>query len=131
FAAYGVVAAPASLTGGRSLIRAPDHLVGMVHITAPGPRRGVLMLSTSNATLSKMKGSPSDPLSLQDWMRELTNQLAGRIRNRFARYQVPLQLGLPTALNGSVMEKDPDSKGLGLVCVFHTTRDKIHVILTG
>jgi hypothetical protein len=130
FAAYGVAVAPVDLSRRKDLLRPADHLAGAVHMAAQG-RRGVLTLSSSNATLKRVKPSLDDPLSFQDWMREMTNQLAGRIKNKFARYQFNIQVGLPTALKSGVIDQSPEAKAPGLVYVFHTLRDDVFVTLTG
>jgi hypothetical protein len=130
FAAYGVAIAPVDLSRGKDPERQADHLAGAVQLSAQG-RRGVLTLSSSNATLKRVKPTLDDPLSFQDWMREMTNQLAGRIKNKFARYQFHLQVGLPTALKSSVIDQSPDPRAPALIFAFHTLRDDVFVTLTG
>jgi hypothetical protein len=130
FAAYGVPIAPVDLSRRVLPARPVDHLAGAVHVAAQG-RRGVLTLASSHATLKRVKPTLDDPLSFQDWMREMTNQLAGRIKNKFARYQFSLQVGLPTALKSAVIDQDPDQKGPALLFVFHSLRDDVFVSLTG
>jgi hypothetical protein len=129
FNAYGVAVAPVDLSRRKDVVRPGDHLAGAVHLSAQG-RRGVLSLSCSNATLKRVKPTLDDPLSFQDWMREMTNQLAGRIKNKFARYQFNLQVGLPTALKSGVIDQG-DPKAPALRYVFHTLRDDVFVTLTG
>jgi hypothetical protein len=128
FAAYGVAVAPTCVSSMQPVKKRPDHIVGTVLVSGPG-RRGVLAISTSSATLMRMKPTAGDAPSVQDWMRELTNQLAGRIKNRFGRYKLVMQVSLPTALSSTVMD-DLGNKS-GLVYVFHTTKDEVRVTLTG
>ncbi len=135
FDAYTVAVAPmpAEAVGGRPVSRPNDHLVGMVQVVAP-QRRGVLTLSTSPATLVRTRPTASDARSQLDWMRELTNQLAGRVKSKFARYQLPLQMSLPSALSSAMLDRNQvvsSAKGTDLVFVFHALRDVVLVTLTG
>jgi hypothetical protein len=130
FAAYNVAVAPVLIVG--PIVRPTDHLVGMVQVTA-SDRRGRLTMSTSPVTLSRTRSRQTSPdLHAQlDWMRELTNQLAGRVKSRFARYGLPLQTGLPTALSSSAMARNSVPHGADLVLLFHTLRDQILCTLSG
>jgi hypothetical protein len=135
FAAYGVAVAPVRsipVSAERPFARPPEHLVGMVEVAAPD-RRGVLTISTSPATLARMRPIASDPRAQLDWMRELTNQLAGRIKSKFARYQLVLQMSLPSALSSSAMDRNQFMRvrAADLVFVFHTLRDEILLTLSG
>jgi hypothetical protein len=136
FDAYSVAVAPvpAEAAGGRPVARPNDHVVGMMQVAAP-PRRGVLSLSTSPATLVRTRPTASDSRLQLDWMRELTNQLAGRVKSKFARYQLSLQVSLPTALSSAMLDRNqagvsPPNSG-DLVFVFHALRDVVLVTLTG
>jgi hypothetical protein len=130
FAAYGVAVAPVPQLPGRPVERPGDHLVGMVQVSAPN-RRGIIQISASPATLVRMKPGTKDTRSQLDWMRELANQVSGRIKNKLTRYQLCIQVGLPTATtststNGNQIMKDTD-----LLFVFHTLREKVLLGITG
>ncbi len=129
FAAHGVTVAPVGLPAGRPWTRPADHLVGIIQVTAP-KRRGILTISTSGALLTKMKPSVVDRAAQEDWVREVVNQLGGRIRNKLARYKLHLQLSLPTSLKGAAAD-NKITGGAALEFLFHTLRDEIHVTLTG
>jgi hypothetical protein len=131
--AYGVAAAPAGPVLGRPLDLPPNHLVGRVSVSA-GTRRGRLTLSTSEVTLARTKRNAPESSVLLDWLRELTNQLGGRIANRFARYQLPMTTGLPTTFQDRVSKADVDREDKSaptLSLAFLVLRDTIHVTLTG
>jgi hypothetical protein len=135
FDAYAVAIAPMPVeaAGGRPFVRPNDHLMGTVQVVAPG-RRGVLTFSTSPAILVRTRPAVSDPHGQLDWMRELTNQLAGRIKSKFARYQLSLQMSLPSALSSTMLERNQvvsPARGTDLAFVFHAIRDVVLVTLTG
>ena len=77
-----------------------------------------------------MRPNADRPFGLQDWLRELTNQLAGRIKNRFGRYRVPIHVGLPSATKG-VGEPKHDNQQSALVYLFRTLKDDVYVMLSG
>jgi hypothetical protein len=107
-ASFGVAAAPTP-TFPNAAARALHELVGSIPFNAPG-FRGTLLLSVSNATLASMRAG-SEPHVLREFIRELTNQLMGRIKNRFLRYQLSLTLGLPSALSShAVTSRRPSVK---------------------
>jgi hypothetical protein len=131
FAAYNVAVAPVSLgAGSHRATRPTDHLVGMVRVLSP-TRRGLLTLSTSLKTLTMThQGEPEMGAQL-DWIRELTNQFAGRVKSKFARYSTLLQVGLPTALSSSAMDRNHVVEQADLILTFHTLRDHILCTLSG
>src|SRR4051812_44224155 len=126
FDSYGVAVAPAQSP---EIPAKNADFVGSVQLSGTAIR-GVLNLSASSATLTRTLPATGQPLALQDWVRELTNQLAGRVRNRFARYQLNIQVSLPTS-------KDPKSQPRTaaehtvLVYVFRTLKDDVVVKLSG
>src|SRR5258705_2070077 len=78
-----------------------------------------------------MKPGVHGPFGLQDWMREVTNQLAGRIKNRFSRYRLVVQVGLPSATTVGFGEAAPEAQRDALVYVFRTLKDDVLVTLSG
>jgi hypothetical protein len=132
FGAYNVAVAPVPIASAdlRPDLRPTDHLVGMVQVTGTD-RRGLLTMSTSPVTLARTRQLGPDIRAQLDWMRELTNQLAGRIKSKFARYRLPLQMGLPTALSSSAMDRNHLIHPTDLVLLFHTLRDQIVCTLSG
>src|SRR5688572_31670958 len=80
-------------------------LAGLVSLSGPHAH-GSLTLSWADAVFSLF----SPPLSAtsigaRDLLRELTNQLSGRIKNRLLNYTVVLTIGVPTALSGQALEQ--------------------------
>jgi hypothetical protein len=132
FAAYNVAVAPVPIAVPASppIVRPTDHLVGMVQVTG-SDRRGRLTMSTSPVTLARTRQTGPDIRAQLDWMRELTNQFAGRVKSKFARYGLPLQAGLPTALSSSAMARNQMIDGADLVLLFDALRDQILCTLSG
>src|SRR5690349_12994113 len=130
FNAYGVAVAPADDAGARSSRPPRDRLIGSVQLTSE-TRRGILSLSCSDVTLGRMKPGIDGVFGLQDWMREVTNQLAGRIKNRFGRYRVMVQVGLPSASVVGFGDAPVDGQRDTLVFLFRTLTDDVKVTLGG
>jgi hypothetical protein len=128
FASIGIAIAPMPAVVANPRLGA-DDFVGIVQLSVNGAR-GSLAVAASLSTLSKAKGAVAAP-SMQDWLRELVNQLAGRIKNRLARYQVSVDVSLPSALARSAFDRGFEIKGNTTVYAFRTIRDDIQVMLTG
>ena len=126
FESYGVAVAPADSS---DVPQKPADFVGSVQLSGTAIR-GVLNLAASRDTLTRTLPRTGQTLVLQDWVRELTNQLAGRIRNRFARYQLSIQVSLPTS-NHPASQPPKSAKQTELVYVFRTLKDDVIVKLSG
>jgi len=126
FRSYGVAVAPTQ----RSSVRPPPHEADCAAaIGFSAPRfSGTLTLSVPLEVLKSMRDAPQGDAALNDWIREITNQLLGRIKNRLMRFQVVLQVGLPAAVKGGGALK---GSGAELVYVFHTLRDQVLVVIEG
>jgi CheY-specific phosphatase CheX len=126
FAALGVSIAPTPYGSGERRATA-DDLIGVVQLTLNGARAS-LSLCVSARTLE----GPSAALgrhNIQDCLREVVNQLAGRIKNRLARYQVGMDVGLPTVFTRSAHSSGGrDFKNLAYV--FRTLTEDVQVELS-
>lgn len=118
----------------RAQVRVREHqykdLVGVVSFEAP-KLSGVLTLSLDSSLLDSMPDVPSDAGRRRDWLRELVNQLVGRIKNRLINFQVTLRIGLPTAMNGRALEVKQRHFEMLSVYVFRTIRGEVVVTLEG
>jgi hypothetical protein len=132
FAAYNVTVAPVpTLEGASSPVGRPvDHLVGMASLHG-GKRRGLVTMSTSPAMLVRTGQIADDMRAQLDWMRELTNQLAGRIKNKFARYGFVLDGGMPAAVSSTARDRNLAIHRADLVLLFRTLRDQVLCTLSG
>jgi hypothetical protein len=126
FESYGVAVAPAESS---EVPQKQTDFVGSVQL-AGSAIRGILAVGASTATLTRTLPRTGQPQALQDWVRELTNQLAGRVRNRFARYQLTIQVSLPSSKHPQ-SEAAPKPKNTELVYVFRTLREDVVVKLSG
>jgi hypothetical protein len=128
FASIGLAIAPTPAIVGSPRLGS-DDVVGLVQLSVNGTR-GTLAVSASAATLAKAKGQPVTT-PIQDWVRELANQLGGRIKNRLARFQVSIEVSLPSALARSALDRGFEFKGPTTVYIFRTIKDDIQVVLSG
>lgn len=96
FQTYGVAVAPIARTPNASLSYDRSELAGTITFSFAGTQ-GSMLLCVPLPVLTLMKNDLSDASHALDWIRELTNQLMGRIKNRLLRFQVDLRLGMPTS----------------------------------
>ena len=92
---------------------------------------GNLILSMSEKTGARMLRTGIKPASANDWLKELANQLLGRIKLRLMRFQVTLAVGLPTPITGPSLARHRALKETDLVYVFRTLEDNVVVSLSG
>ncbi len=98
FSAYSVALAPLPRSARAALPSLSDICAG-VTFTHAG-RTGRIALGVPGAVLDEM--ARVAPGSLRaDWVRELANQLTGRIKNRLLQFNVRLQLGTSIVLDPS------------------------------
>ena len=65
--------------------------------------RGMLGLGMAKTTLEELSGSRArgaDIFDAEDWLRESSNQLLGRLKKKLLRLSVIIDLALPTVLAG-------------------------------
>lgn len=132
FASLGVSIAPTSAAlaarGPSPKERsAAEDLIVTVQVTVNG-KRGSLTLAVPPKALERAKGQMGRS-GLTDSVRELGNQLAGRIKNRLARYRVPVEMGLPSVFTRSTY-RQPVGEAPGLVYLFHTLTEDIQIDLS-
>jgi hypothetical protein len=130
FEAYEVAVAPRVRTKGSARRRQSSEYTGVVSFNGKGSR-GTLMLDIPMAVLTQLKTGPGVSIQTMDWLRELTNQLAGRIKNRLLRFQYDLQAGLPTVFDRRMLEHRPPPSESATFYGFRTMRGEIQVILDG
>lgn len=66
----------------------------------------------------------------RDWVREITNQVFGRLKRRLLQFQVELSAGLPGMLSKDAFERERQRPGF-VVYVFRTLRGEVIVTLSG
>lgn len=103
FASHGVTVAPVSVTEvGQGKPHCYEFVV-VVHF-ASSQFWGSLAFSAPVTTLTGMKQGPRALGSVRDWSRELTNQLMGRVKNKLIRYQMNLDVGVPSVFDCRILE---------------------------
>jgi hypothetical protein len=139
FEVYGVAVAPRARTKGSAARRQSSEYTGVIGFDGPASsgqsipsrRRGELMLDIPLTVLTQLKTAPGISIQTMDWIRELTNQLAGRIKNRLLRFHYDLQAGLPTVLERRMLEHRPALSESATFYGFRTMRGEVQVILDG
>jgi len=68
-------------------------------------------------------------LGARDLMRELTNQLAGRVKNRLLNFTLMLNIGVPTVLSGQALERQRPRRETEVIYMFRTLRGEVVVTM--
>jgi hypothetical protein len=129
FHALGVAVAPLA----RSRAAAPrEHFdpVGVVSFTT-AKSNGVVMLSMDPAIYGLLSPPVVGGPAMNDTLREISNQLIGRIKNRLMQFQVTLRVGLPSTLRKHLLPRQRPGTGPVESYVFRTLRGEILVTLAG
>jgi hypothetical protein len=103
-------------------------LAGVVTFTAP-KANGSLSLSWSDPVFSLFTPPVVGPHDSRDILRELTNQLIGRVKNRLMQFQLCLRVGVPSVVSGQVLERQRARPEAEVVYVFRTLRGEVVVIV--
>lgn len=80
---------------------------GIVGFTADN-FRGSLVLSATSSPLER--SNPVQSSSQRDWTAELSNQLAGRLKNQLLPYNVSISVSTPVVLRGEHIFLEPRSE---------------------
>jgi hypothetical protein len=100
FGSYGVGCAPLP-RGSPSSLSIPE-VTAVAAFRSADSAAGKLTLSLPAALLEQMKSGEPTALRM-DWARELTNQLAGRIKNRLLPFGVRLDMGPVSLLDAKLL----------------------------
>jgi hypothetical protein len=126
FQAYGVAMAPLPRS---ALHRAPNgaELCAAISFSYPRSRApGRLVLVVPTAVLGLLREVQLHGTQ-EDWLKELANQLLGRIKNRLLQFSVSLTIGLPTTHEAAEVKVDSSSP---LVRIYLGRTLKGHVVAT-
>jgi len=95
----------------------------------PDAESDAITLSVPQAVFaSTANDGPRRPLG-HDWIRELTNQLLGRIKKRLSQLQVNLQAGLPSLATLDMLQRLQASNKAPSVYQFRTLRGDVIVVV--
>jgi hypothetical protein len=130
FHSCGLAVAPVERSQQRTEEIQTPELGGMISFAGRG-FSGTLTVAVPPAVFALIKQDPKRPYSGRDWVREITNQLLGRIKSRLLQFQVTLQAGLPTLMGRDAIERQRTRGGLFAAYTFRTLRGDIVVTLSG
>lgn len=128
FQSRGIAVAPLPASGAPPRPATSFSLAGVVALSSP-KANGSLSLSWADPVFSLFTPPvPASAMSARDLLRELTNQLSGRIKNRLLNFSLMLSIGVPTVLSGQA-ERQRQRRESELAYSFRTLRGEILVTL--
>lgn len=129
FQSRGIAVAPISVIADNPHPPSHFNLAGVVALSAP-EGNGSLTLSLADAVFSLF--SPpvmATAMVARDLLRELTNQLSGRIKNRLLNFKLLLTIGVPRVLSAQAFDHQRQRRATEVVYVFRTLRGELVVTL--
>src|SRR5215203_6177598 len=130
FHALGVAIAPQPRSRSGAVVREHSDLVGTVPFgTTKG--NGSLMVSLHPAVYALLTPPVAGGHAMHDALREITNQLIGRIKNRLMHFQVTLRVGLPSTLRKQLIAQKQPAVGQVEWYVFRTLRGEVIITIAG
>jgi hypothetical protein len=130
FHALGVALAPVARSWTASAPRDHFDLVGSASFSDP-KANGTLVLSMEESVYAVFPHPPTTLHARSDLLRELTNQLIGRIKNRLLQFRFTLRTGLPTVVRKQMLEQQFGSSTPFAAYVFRTLRGEIVMTVHG
>jgi len=130
FHSYGVAAGP-QLTA-RLATAHESSLCGTIRFNGTG-FEGTLELVVPDPVLARVRNQPLTAHTSRDVIRELTNQLMGRIKNKLLNFQVSLTLSLPS-ITRHVPDRGVPTAGSPISVLsyeFRTLEGPVFVVLRG
>jgi hypothetical protein len=127
FRVHRLAVAPGSAFAALRPVAWPD-MASAIKFTSP-ELAGTLTLCVPSGVLEQLIAQPQG-LKTRDLIRELSNQLMGRIKNRLLECKVTLTTTLPTAVHGDVIELQRKN-GRMRIFPFRSLRGDIVVALDG
>jgi CheY-specific phosphatase CheX len=129
FQSRGIAIAPLPSSVGNPHKASYFGLAGVVALNSV-KASGSLTLSWADPVFSLFTPPvPATSLGARDLMRELTNQLAGRVKNRLLNFTLMLTIGVPTVLSGQALERQRPNRDTEVVYTFRTLRGEIVITL--
>jgi hypothetical protein len=129
FHSRGVAVAPLPSSTSKPLQATYFALAGVVNFNAPNAN-GSLSLSWADPVFSLFTPPVvANGHGSRDLLRELTNQLIGRVKNRLLHFQLFLKIGVPSVISGQALERQRQRRELEIVYLFRTLRGEIVVTL--
>lgn len=130
FHALGVAAAPVARSWTASAPREHFELVGTATFVEK-KANGTLLLSLDDGVYALFtQPAPNAPIK-HDFLRELTNQLIGRIKNRLLQFRLTLRTGLPSVMRKQTLDQQFKTSTPFAAYVFRTIRGEIVMTVHG
>jgi hypothetical protein len=104
----------------------PRDLVGVVVFSGP-KATGTLTLSLQEPIYALFAPPVVGNHAIHDALRELTNQLIGRIKNRLLQFQVVLRIGIPSTMSEAALLRQRAPTTAPFVYLFRTLRGTVVV----
>jgi hypothetical protein len=130
FHSRSVALAPRPVGRQQGAARRPADLVGVVTFSS-SRASGALTLALDETVYPLLQIDATNPATKHDVLRELTNQLMGRIKNRMLQFQVALSFGLPNSMSETALRQQRPASALLRIYYFQTLRGEITVTLDG
>ena len=129
FQSRSIAVAPISSSVGNPHQPTYFSLAGLVTLSGP-KANGSLTLSLADSVFSLFTPPvAATALGARDLLRELTNQLSGRIKNRLLNFKLLLTIGVPSVMSGQALERQRPRRETEVVYLFRTLRGEVVVTL--
>jgi hypothetical protein len=130
FQSLGIAAAPLTVTRRAVEPQHPNDLVGVVSFSGT-QASGRITLSLNDSVYDLFPTPVVGSHAMRDAVRELTNQLIGRIKNRLMQFQVMLRIGLPSAMSAQALVQQRPATATVVTYQFRTLRGEVQVTFEG
>jgi hypothetical protein len=130
FHSLGVALAPVARSWTAMAPREHFTVVGTTTFSDP-KANGSLALSMDQGVYTLFPNPALTDHARHDLLREMTNQLIGRIKNRLLQFQVTLRTGLPTVIRKQMIDRQFASGTPFAAYVFRTLRGEIVMTVHG
>jgi hypothetical protein len=130
FHSRNVAIAPVSVTRKGAQPCRQAELVGVMAFSS-GSANGRATLSMESQVYRLFSPAIAEDAGNHDLLRELTNQLVGRIKNRLMQFQIVLRIGLPSAMSPDALGRQRPASPGAVGYLFRTLRGEIVVTIDG
>jgi hypothetical protein len=130
FQSLGIAAAPLTVVRRAVEPQHPNDLVGVVSFSG-SQAAGRITLALNDAVYELFPAPVHGSHAMRDAVRELTNQLIGRIKNRLMQFQVILRVGLPSAMSAQALMQQRAADAAVVTYQFRTLRGEVQVTFEG
>ncbi len=128
FHSLDIAAAPLTPVMGQGAPALPELAAFVSFTSAAGS--GVLCMGCPLSVVQLAEKGATTVLAKEDWIRELTNQLVGRVKKRFLQFGVQLNARLPSPASQRFGERHGGAaSAASKTYVFRTIRGMVVVIL--